>query len=64
MFENPDISALEDAAERLGLSPKAGYLDKVSTIVEALSAGYADLDLLPDLLPAVAYPRRGGGRPA
>ncbi|PSM18541.1 amidase [Nitratireductor sp. StC3] len=64
MFENPDISALEDAAERLGLSPKAGYLDKVSTIVEALSAGYADLDLLPDLLPAVAYPRRGGERPA
>lgn len=51
MFENPDAKRLDAIARDMGLTTPPGYLDKVSDILEVLSASYNDLDSLPDRLP-------------
>ena len=63
MFENPDAMRLEKIAQDMGLSPEPGYLEKVSMIVEPLSAAYNDLDALPDRLPNKPDRPAAGTRP-
>src|SRR6202047_3596627 len=63
MFEKPGIVQLRQAAQQLGMNPSDDYLRAVEEIVGPLSRAYGLLDAMPDVVPAVKYPRRPAYRP-
>ncbi len=64
MFEKPNLADLRRAARELGMNPSEDYLRAVEEITAPLSAAYAALDVMPDELPAVKYPRGPIHRPS
>ncbi len=63
MFRNPDAAQLQEIARKLGLSAAPDYLEKVSNILEPLSASCNDLDSLPDHIPNRPNRPAAGVRP-
>ncbi len=64
MFRNPNVRDLRRAADALGMEPHDSYLAAVERIVQPLSDAYAELDLMNDERPEIAYPRTPGRFPA
>jgi amidase len=63
MFEKPSVADLRESARQIGMNPTDGYLAAVEQIVAPLARAYAELDGIPDDLPAVKYPRGPARRP-
>src|SRR3990172_3845317 len=63
MFAPPTRADLRRAATRLGMSPDDAYLDAAGRVLRELSNAYAELDTMPDEMPAPRYARSGGMRP-
>ena len=63
VFKTPTIGQLREIADELGFAATDDYLADMQAIMEPMAGGYRMLDLLPDDVPAVRYPRTPGYRP-
>ncbi len=63
MFKQPTLDQLRESAEALGMSPTREFLEATHEIVGPLAKAYQALDVVPDYLPEVRYPRTPGYRP-